>query len=171
MPPRIPPRDPIGDVFNGLLLEAAGQQVLALHDAAGASTLRTGPLVIRYGARFLGKLHLSIVPGLIALDYGDFLTGEDAWDFLTEKSNRFPRSDVIGYRDDGTDDMVTVKTLDMAVPPMVLAYDSASATKPIGKPVAVIAAQPYPTDLNARLITYLPIYPTLADWQAAQPHG
>ncbi len=171
MPPTIPPRTPIADIFNGVLLETEGRHLLSQKLVPGTNFILVGPLIIRYGVRFLGKLHLSIVPGLVALDYGDFLNGEAAWDFLTEKSNRFPRSDVIGYRDDGTDDMVTVKTLDMAVPPMVLAYESVSATMPIAKPLALIAPEPMPPDVPARLLNYLPHYATLADWQAATSHG
>jgi hypothetical protein len=171
VPVAIPPREPIADVFNGVLLEAEGQHLLAEQVVPGAAVIASGPLIIRYGARFLGKLHISIVPGLIALDYGAFLTGEEAWSFLTEKSNRFPRSEVIGYRNDGVDDMVTIKTLDMVPPPMVLAYDSASATKPLASVDALIAPENLPADIPPRLATSVPRYSTLADWQAAHTHG
>jgi hypothetical protein len=171
VPPVIPPREPIGDPFNGLLIEAAGKHLLALQPQAGGTVQHRGPLVIRYGVRFLGKLHLSIVPGLIALDYGAFLTGEEAWSFLIEKSNRFPRSEVIGYRNDGADDMVTIKTLDPVPTPMVLACDSETATKPLAEIHALIAQEPVPTDLPPRLLAYLPRYAALAEWQAALSHG
>ena len=171
MPPTIPARNPIGDLFGGSLFVSGGHFLLVAGELDGMPSVHPGPLIIRYGVRFLGKLHISIVPGLVALDYGDFLTGEDAWSFLLEKSNRFPRSEVIGYRHDGTDDMVTIKTLDIAVPPIVLAYESDTSTRPLGTPEALIAADSLLPELPTRLVTYLPHYPTLADWQAAITHG
>lgn len=171
MPPTIPPRNPIGDSFGGSLYESGGHWLLVLGRLNETDPVHPGPLVIRYGVRFLGKLHISIVPGLVALDYGDFLNGEDAWSFLMEKSNRFPRSEVIGYRHDGTDDMVTIKTLDIAVPPMVLAYESDTSTRPLGTPEALISADSLLAEVPARLLNYLPNYPTLAEWQAAITHG
>lgn len=165
----IPPRHPIGDLFGGSLFESDGHFLLAFAAPNGVALVQNGPLVIRYGIRFLGKLHISVVPGLVALDYGDFLTGEEAWKFLIERSNRFPRSEVIGYRHDGTDDMVTIKTLDMAVPPMVLAYETHISTVPLAVSEALIA--PDTSAIPPRLLTYLPHYATFADWQAAITHG
>ena len=66
-------------------------------------------MIVRYGVRFLGKPHLSVVPGLVAIDYGEMLIGEEAWIFLTKRSNLYPRAEVFGYRNDGHDDMITVK--------------------------------------------------------------
>jgi hypothetical protein len=106
---------------------------------------------------------MAIVPELVALDYGDFLVGEDAWVFLIERSNRYPRSEVIGHRNDGSDDMVFIRTLDMAVPPMVLVYENRDATIPLASPTALITLQ---TDgLPERLCRFLPVYSKLEAWQ------
>src|SRR5688572_2653366 len=105
MTQQLPERSPVSDEFSGVLIEIDGQQLLApeLPDDE-VPFLLGGTLLIRYGLRYLEKPHLSIVPGLLALDYGDMLTGEEAWDFIQKRSNLHPRADVFGYRNDGVDD-------------------------------------------------------------------
>lgn len=164
----LPERAPIGDVYSGLLLQVAAAQVLALAAHPGTHIIASGNFVVRYGLRFLGKLHQSIVPGMVVLDYGDILTGEEAWDFLLKRSNLHPRAEVVGYRSDGSDDMVFIKTLDMAVEPEVLLYADENTHLPLARPAALIATEL--DHIPARLIKYLPPYSTLAEWQAATQH-
>lgn len=149
------------------MLEQNGQQALALNASDSANVVYSGTMVIRYGARYLGKPHLAVVPGLIAIDYGDMLTGDEAWDFLIHRSNLYPRAEVFGYRNDGRDEMITVKLLDLAQPIAVLVYESASATIPIAAPSALIAPEAQATDLPSRLLGYLPRYDTASAWLAA----
>ncbi len=159
----IPERQPIGDLFTGSVFQVGDTQLLTT-SVSTEKVIAAGEFVIRYGVRFLGKLHISIVPGLLVLDYGEMLTGDEAWEFLQKQSNLYPRSEVIGYRNDGTDDMVFIRTLDIAVPPEVLIYDSPTAIRPIAKPTVLIA--PSTDNLPVRLLSYLPHYASLADWQA-----
>lgn len=168
MPRPIPPRQPIADRVSGAILTAPdGRTALCLPTPDG-----TPPrdLVVRYGVRFLGKPFLSIVPGLIALEYGDFLTGEEAWDFVTKRSNLYPRAEIFGYRNDGRDEMMYVKNLDLAAGIDVLAYADDAATVPLARPTALIVADAYAaadadTDvLPARLLAYLPRLATPAAW-------
>jgi len=161
----IPKRDPVGDPFTGFVYQFADQQVLTLYPIGDAERIASGDFVIRYGLRYLGKPHLSIVPGLVALDYGDFLTGEAAWEFLVRGSNLYPRSEVIGYRNDGQDEMIVIKALDVSIPPEVLVYASPSATTPVAKSTGLIARPD--TELPPRLLEFLPRFDTLADWQAS----
>jgi hypothetical protein len=98
------------------------------------------------------------------LDYGEMLTGEAAWDFLIRRSNLYPRSEVAGYRNDGRDDMVFIRQLDLAQPVEVLAYANTLAVTPIARPGALIAADT--ANLPARLLDYLPCYATVAEWEA-----
>jgi hypothetical protein len=160
----IPQREPIGDAFSGIVIEVEGKQALAVRSLPDGEIIASGDFVIRYGLRYLGKLHFSIVPGLVALDYGDFLTGEDAWNFLMNRSNLYPRSEVVGYRNDGQDEMIVIKSLDLGVPPEVLVYTDASATTPIAKPVALIA--PLDMEIPARLLEFLPRFASVPEWQA-----
>ncbi len=155
----IPDRDPYGEWVPGALLQQSGHWLLTLD--AGA-----GPVLLRYAARYLGKPHLAVVPGLIALDYGDFLTGHDAWEFLFKHSNLYPRADVIGYRHDGRDEMTLVKHLDLALTPMVLAYPSEEAAAPLGEVSALIA----PDDaiqVSAYLAAYLPRFESRDAWRTS----
>ncbi len=161
----IPARAPIGDALAGVVLAVASAQLLALEPQAGAQVVASGALVVRYGLRFLGKPHLSIVPGLVALDYGDMLVGDEAWEFVTRRSNLYPRAEVFGFRSDGLDEMKYVKTLDLALPVEVLIYADAQATRPVAAPTALIA--PPDAALPPRLLAYLPRYDTLAAWLAA----
>jgi hypothetical protein len=162
MPPTIPPRQPFGESFDGVVLRYENRQALALNLHAGAETLAQGQFIIRYGVRYLGKSFLSIVPGLLVLDYGDMLTGEDAWTFLLRKSNLHPRADVVGYRNDGQDDMVMVRTLDLGQPVEVLVYADTQATTPLYHPTALIA--PSLEGIPPYLAEYLPHYDSLDAW-------
>lgn len=162
--PAIPERDPIGDLFTGFVVQSHDAQALATSLTPDITPLARGELVVRYGVQYLGKPHLAIVPGLIALDYGDMLTGAAAWEFLLNRSNLHPRADVIGYRNDGADDMIPIKWLDLAQPIEVLVYADATATRPLAHPTALIA--PAAVEVAPRLREYLPVFETLADWQA-----
>ncbi len=161
----IPERQPIGDSFAGVVLQSADIHLLATEPLEDLKIVASGEFTVRYAVPYLGKPHLSIVPGLVALDYGEMLTGEDAWEFLLQRSNLHPRADVVGYRNDGTDDMIVVKLLDLAEPIQVLAYDSATATMPIAPLAALIAADT--SRIPSRLTSHLPRFASLADWQSA----
>lgn len=164
MPQRtIPEREPVGDEFSGALLQWNERHFLTVEACPGIETVATGNLVIRYGVRYQGKPHLSIVPGLVALDYGDILTGEAAFEFLLNRSNRYPRADVIGYRNDGQDEMIVVKLLDLALPLHVLVYRDAVATMPIASVMALIA--PKSAAVQPRLQQHLPRYESLEEWR------
>lgn len=162
MPPKIPPRQPFGEIFNGVVLRDQNRYALALTPQSGAETLASGQFIIRYGVRYLGKSFWSIVPGLLVLDYGDMLIGEEAWAFLVKKSNLHPRADVVGYRNDGQDDMVMIRTLDMAQPIDVLVYADEQATKPLYTVTALIA--PSTEGLPPYLTEYLPHFDSLDTW-------
>lgn len=148
-------------------MRAAGHDFLAHTPVTDADIAAQGSFILRYGIRFLGKPFRSIVPGLVAIDYGTFLTGEEAWDFLLRRSNLYPRAEVFGYRDDGTDDQLFVRQLDLALTPQVLAYADAAAVVPLAHPAAWLGAPP---TAPARSIAYLPVFSTLMDWKAAESH-
>lgn len=137
--PAIPPLAPIADLFGGALCRSGERYFLAINPPANAEIVAQG-VVIRYGARLLGKPFLSIVPGLIALERGEMMTGEKAWEFLLKRSQLFPRAEVYGFSSQGKDDMKTVKWFDLALPPMVLAYVDNSATAPLAEVTALVGA-------------------------------
>lgn len=161
MPPTIPPRQPPGDPFTGGIVSAGDRHALATQPPAG-STAQV--FVVRYGLRYLGKPFLSIVPGLIALDYGEFLTGDAAWEFAIRRSNLHPRAEVFGYRSDGRDEIMYMKNLDIAAGIEVLAYVDETATVPLARITALIASADEAATLPARLTTPLPRYETAIHW-------
>jgi len=122
-------------------------------------------MMLRYAARLLGKSFRSIVPALVAIDYGDFLTGEDAWEFILKRSNLYPRADVVGYRNDGVDDMIVVKKLDLALKPMVLAYAQEDDSRPMAEAVACIGAE---SAFPQRVTAFLPRFDSFEDFLSAQ---
>lgn len=164
---QIPDRQRIGDAFSGSVVQVAGHTLLVaspLDDLPDkVKVLHQGEFVVRYAIRYLGKPHLSIVPGLLATDTGDIMTGSQAWDFLLHRSNLFPRADVQGYRNDGKEDMVFVKELDLMQPVQILVYENADATTPLAQPEAVIHAGS--DSLPDRLQDYADTYPSLAEWR------
>jgi hypothetical protein len=161
----IPERQPIGDSLTAAVIRLGEAQALAAAVSEGADVIYQGALIVRYGVRYLGKPRLSIVPGLIALDYGELLTGEKAWEFLMRRSNLYPRAEVFGYRNDGRDEMLTVKNLDLALPVEVLVYENDSAVTPIARPTALIADDNESANLPPRLLEYLARFPSIAAWQ------
>ncbi|MBL8164360.1 MAG: hypothetical protein JNJ61_20395 [Anaerolineae bacterium] len=161
----IPAREPVGDPFDGVVLRTGDKTGLALRPQQQAEVHYSGSMIVRYGVRFLGKLHQSIVPGLVVLDYGDMLTGEAAWDFLIKRSNLHPRAEIIGYRDDGSEDMVFLRTLDFAVAPAVLLYNDASTPSPFAQVSALIAAEDELETFPPRVREYLPRFSSAAEWQ------
>lgn len=165
--PRIPERQPIGDTFTGFVIKAENHYLLADTAIDNYETTHIGTFVVRYGVVFLGKPHLSIVPALMALDYGEFMVGESAWDFLLNKSNLYPRADILGHRNDGEDAQVFVKQLDLMYPFDILVFANETATKPLCKVDAIISKNP--DALAERLSTYVNSFPTITDWQEALP--
>ncbi len=162
---RIPDRVPIGDPFTGSVIKDRGKHLLTTFSSS--APIASGELVIRYGIPYLGKPHLSIVPGLIALDYGEMLTGEEAWDFVLTRSNLYPRADVVGYRNDGQDDMIPVKWLDLALPMHVLVYTSPDETRPLATIAAVIATNC--NTLPQRLAEHIPCLANIIEWHKHEP--
>ncbi|MBC7811137.1 MAG: hypothetical protein H7175_08325 [Burkholderiales bacterium] len=165
----IPERAPLGDPFIGAVLQLeGGQQALAqTADRAGADVIVSDAFIVRYGVPYLGKPHLSIVPGMLVLDYGDIFTGEAAWDFLYNRSNLYPRAEVFGYRSDGRDDMIIIRSLDLALPVEVFVYPDEKATTPSAHPKALIATSE--AGLPPRLLKYLPRFETVTHWKASLP--
>jgi hypothetical protein len=164
--PKIPPRNPIADEFEGVLLQVVDKYLLSHAPLENTAVVHEGKFVVRYGVAYLGKPHISIVPALLALDYGEFLTGENAWHFLMHKSNLHPRADVVGYRNDGEDDMVVVKSLDLMHPLHILVYVDEDGKKPLAQVAAVIATAP--EKLAERLKQYAAVYASIEAWRKAQ---
>lgn len=158
-------RLPISDSIRGSLTRVGDCCLLADQALFGGELLAAGgELIVRYGIRILGKPHLTIVPDLLVADRGEMLTGEAAWQFISERGHLFPRADVCGRFADGADEMLFLKQLDLALPFVVYAYGDAADTKPLARIDALIVrdASAFPR----RLLKHLPHYSRLEDWRA-----
>lgn len=168
--PPVPERIAISDSFSGYVITSSGHHALAsgFTPDDSVSIVQSGAFIVRYGLRVLGKPHISIVPELVAVDYGRMLNGMDAWDFITRQSNLFPRAEVFGHRNDGKDDMMYVKNLDLALTPEVLVFTNPSDLRPLAQPDALIAPQDALDALPARLRQFLTVFDTPAAWTASR---
>lgn len=159
----VPPQSPVGDTFNGVILKYATAYFLSPEPILQTEVIASGQWTVRYGLRYAEKPHVSIVPGLVAVDYGEMMTGDTMWDFITNRSNIYPRADVLGYRNDGESDMVVLKKLDLGLSYHVLVYADDTATTPQASINAII--HPNPQQLSVRLQNYVPHFHTLSDWE------
>lgn len=136
--PNIPARRAAGDTVTAALSLLEGYSVLSPAPLAGLVPTHQGQLFVRYALEYLGKPQYCIAPELVTLDYGDGMAGDEAFEFLLRKSNLYPRGDVFGWRNDGVDEMVVIKKLDLAQPVRLLVYADAASTLPLAEAVALI---------------------------------
>ena len=164
MPQADTPRQPITELAQGVATRIGEHVLLSSRKLPIGLELAQGHLHIRYGITYLGRPQLSIVPELVIADYGVLLNGEDAWQFLMEKSHLYPRADVVGWRSDGQDDMPALKQLDFDYAFDVFLYADQADRQPLAQLNALIAADrvKFPLRLTARL----PIYASLDEWRA-----
>lgn len=164
---RLPPRQPVQDVIHGVVLRAFDRLFLASEALADAELVASGAIAVRYGIVYLGRAYHAIMPELVALDTGGGFAGEEAWNFLFEQSNLFPRADVIGFREDGVEDMVTVKSLDLMYPVRAFAFFPADDPTNLGQLSALLGA--IPDEWPPRLVSALDAYPDLATYKTKHP--
>jgi len=160
----IPQREPVNELLSGTVSRVDRSFFLSSSLLPGAELIVQGEIILRYGIPYLFKPQWSIVPDLVVLDYGDTMAGELAWDFLMMSSHLYPRSDVLGYRNDGADEMVPLKQLDFDSPYDVFVYRAPGDREPLAKLSALIgsASDGFPE----RLLQHLPRFPSLGDWQS-----
>lgn len=136
--PNMPDRQPVGDLINATLARLDRYHVLLPRPLDGLEVVQHGPMVVRYAIEYLGKPQSCITPELVVLDYGEGMAGEAALDFLLNKSNLYPRGDVLGWRNDGQDEMIVIKKLDLTQPIRFLIYPDWASTTPQAEAVALI---------------------------------
>jgi hypothetical protein len=164
---RLPPRQPVQDLLTGVVLRAFDRLFLASEPHPDTELIASGSVAVRYGIVYLGRSYHAIMPELVVFDTGGGLSGEDAWRFLFEESNLFPRAEVIGFREDGEEDMVTVKTLDLMYPVRAFTFFPPDAPVNLGQLSALLGT--FPEALPARLTNCLDAYPDLATYKAKHP--
>ncbi|MCY4018575.1 MAG: hypothetical protein OXG39_04140 [Chloroflexi bacterium] len=157
----IPQREPINELLSGTVSRVDGFFFLSSSALPQAEIIVQGEIALRYGIPYLFKPQWSIVPDLVVLDYGQTMTGEAAWGFLMESSHLYPRSDVLGFRSDGADEMVPLKQLDFDSPYDVFVYRAPGDREPVARLSALIESD---SEFPERLLQHLPRFPSLGDW-------
>ncbi len=158
----IPAREPINELLSGTVSRVDGSFFLSSSVLPQADLIVQGEIALRYGIPYLFKPQWSIVPDLVVLDYGETMTGELAWDFLMMNSHLYPRSDVLGWRNDGADEMVPLKQLDFDSPYDVFVYRAPEDREPVARLSALIENES--DGFPERLLRHLPRFPSLDDW-------
>lgn len=157
-----PQREPINELLSGTVSCFDGSYFLSSSVLPQAEIMIQGEIALRYGIPYLFNPQWTIVPDLVVLDYGDTLTGEAAWDFLMTSSHLYPRSDVLGFRNDGADEMVPLKQLDFDSPYSVFAYHGPEERQPVARLSALIGSDE--GGFPGRLLQHLTCYASLDDW-------
>ncbi|GAB1422548.1 hypothetical protein MASR2M15_27820 [Anaerolineales bacterium] len=163
---QIPPRKAIEEYVDAKLYQIEDQVLLSsiLYDEY--KPIYAGSIILRFGIPLRGKAHLSIIPEIVALEYGAFFTGFDAWEFIYNSSNLHPRADVVGHLNDGSDDMIPLKHLELEGPVHVLAYAKDKEWRPISQIDAYIVHQP--DEFPPLVMHYAKGYTSLEAWKLDQ---
>lgn len=157
-----PQRIPINELLSGTVSRVDQSYLLSSSVLPQAELIAQGEIVLRYGVPYFFKPQSSLVPDLVVLDYGATMTGELAWDFLMTSSHLYPRSDVLGFRNDGADEMVPLKQLDFDSPYDVFVYRAPGDRAPFARLSALIGSGI--TGFPERLLQHLPRFRSLGDW-------
>ncbi len=107
--------------LNGLNYLARGDGAA---DLAALTESHFTPVFARYAFLQINTLR-PFFPTMAADDRGSLYRGLDAFDWIAESGMLFPRSDAMGLWNDGSEDQLFLKELDLAVPPLI--YISPSA--------------------------------------------
>lgn len=115
----------------------------------------SGLIVLRFCIPLLYESHLALNPAYLLGERGGELYGWKAWDFTYKRYELYPRSELTGMRTDGVEDVLFLKTLDIAAPVRIFAYPSVAATLPLSR-VTRLVMKDETVELSERLLEYLP---------------
>ena len=117
---------------------------------ACAAIITQGDLVIRYGIE-VQRTPDAILPGIFIAESGAIKTGRDAWEWLWNKFQLYPRAEVIGVTSGGQPAHLYVRDLDFGYPPRVVVYDAADDGIPLASITQMITSGDAP-ELLARYL-------------------
>lgn len=115
----------------------------------------SGLFVLRFCIPLLYESHLALNPAYLLGERGGELYGWKAWDFARTRYELYPRSELTGLRTDGVEDVLFLKTLDVAASVRIFAYPSAAAMMPLIQ-VSSLVVKDESIELSARLLKCLP---------------
>lgn len=145
MPPRIPPPEYVHESVDGAVYGLPVGDVLVIGQPpaplANAAPITAGLLVVRYGIPFNTPSTDVLVPGLFVSERGYPMVGREAWDFMAEKFQLYPRAEIVGFRLDGANAQVFLRELDWGAPVRVLIYGSTEQRTPTAAPKAMYVGE------------------------------
>ncbi|MBX3061500.1 MAG: hypothetical protein KF726_00900 [Anaerolineae bacterium] len=126
---KIPDPEFVHETVNGAVYDLPEGSTLLIGTTNVAFTSYaprlSGPLVLRYGISLLSPNTQAIIPGLFVSEKGVALVGREAWDFILERFQLYPRSDIIGIKAFGGAPLqVFLRELDFGTPVRIFAYES-----------------------------------------------
>lgn len=108
--------------------DVAGLTIEPLTPPKDVEIILRGEIILRYGIAMLYAPH-TLVPGLFETERGAIMVGREAWDYIWQKFQLYPRAEVMGVQDDGEETTVLMRELDFGEPPQVLAYKDELAAR------------------------------------------
>ena len=171
---KIPAPELIGEPITGAIYALPRGKVLVIGDPpstlANREVIFMGDMLARYAIPLYSPPDTAVIPGLLVGERGGFVVGREAWDFIEENFQRFPRADVIGRKLDGSEAQVFLRELDLGRSIRVVLYE---ANCPERKPLAEVANYIKGTnapDLPDLLARYLPIVSDLNGLLKSEMH-
>lgn len=126
--------DCVQHVIRGVLWRNMQEIVLTLGDSeVEGKVLAQGEVVVRYAIPFLARPQLAVVPCLFVSERGAILKSWQAWRFVHENFQLYPRAEIMGLQSNGDDAQVFLRELDFGSPSRVLAYASLEQRLPLGQ--------------------------------------
>jgi hypothetical protein len=124
----------------------------------GAKILAAGTLHLRYGISFAapspnGQFD-ALIPGLFVSERGAALVGREAWQFMAEKFQLYPRADLVGWRASGKPDQVFLRALDWGRPARTFAYADNISMSPLAEVSAAVWGQTDPATMPDLFLRY-----------------
>ncbi len=160
--PRMPLPKPeaVTETVEGVvaLLEDGLALILGEIPAEYASAQRAaeGTLSLRYGVPFNAPGVEPIIPQMFVSERGVALVGREAWQFMQEHFQLYPRSELIGLDPAGNTEQTFLRALDFGAPVKVYFYLTPEASQAAGtlqKVILGLNAPPIPELLGR----YLPV--------------
>lgn len=126
---KIPDPEFIHEMVNGAVYDLPEGSTLVLGtphaEFASYAPSLSGMLVLRYGISLLSPNTQALIPGLFVSEKGVTLVGREAWDFIMEHFQLYPRADIVGIKAYGGAPLqVFLRELDFGAPICIIAYES-----------------------------------------------
>lgn len=161
----IPEPEYITETVEGAVFDLPGGAVLvvgAVPEALASRPARArGTLILRYGIPMNSPVAEPVIPGLMVGERGGALVGREAWEFMMNRFQMFPRADVVGFRPGGAEAQVFLRELDFGAQVRVYVFESTEARKALAEVTALFRGEGVP-ELPEMLTRHLPTLPDAA---------